>query len=186
MYVDRGIAFGTLDRWLAEGRLRHRRILLLGAEVADVFFDWLGTRPNDAADYFTNDDQCRTPGLQVARLPHPGRILRLRNRSVAKWRKALGQTECRFRTIADAFAEGEAILLAEALRVQAQLLEADARESKILDVLEQNLLSDFEDEEIAREIFLEVRRERRADQWHDDSLDRLEDHITRDWWYGNS
>lgn len=185
MRVDPAAARITLGAWHAGGRLRHRTIVLLGDEVAKCFFDWLEVKHPGHAEPFDTGLLPKGPGLRIVMLPHPGRILRLRRRSAAKWREALGHAETRFHSIAAAFAEGEAILFAEARRIDSELIEEDARVARLLAIDEQNQLLEEEEEEIARALYDEALREFRRDNEHDEQLDRLDDHVNGGWWHGD-
>ena len=183
--VDTQDAFATLDRWLEEGKLASRQVLLLGKEVTENFLNWLGEFPSPEKDVWTSSSASKAPGLRIASLPHPGRIIRLRGWTDDRWKKELEEKERRFSVIAAHFFEGQDIRRSEALRLESEFAFEERTLAEEIRIQDENDDLAREEEALAYEIYLEARRDYLNDLLEDDRWERADEAIATDWWYGD-
>jgi hypothetical protein len=155
--VDEVEARQRLDGWARDGRLKGRDVVLVGDAVARVFCDWAEVRPLDNRSGQQRRTSRKVDGgeLSLIRIPHPGRILRLRNErsELLEW------TERRFAAVGGIYRDGEAINAAVVREIDLQIMLDDQKVADELAIHESNMLSDMEDAAEMHEHRVQLRRQ---------------------------
>lgn len=168
--VDEIEARLRLDAWAADGRLLDRDVVLLGNDVADVFCAWAEVAPLDNVEGSQRRNSPKLGGaeLSLVRIPHPSRILRLREDGS----EYLEWTENRFGAVRPLYDRGEEIKRFEAFEVDRQIILEDERVAETLAIHTSNMLLEMEEAEEEREHLRLIRRQEREDRrWDAEQYD---------------
>lgn len=171
--VDQVEARQRLDAWARDGRLTGRDVVLVGDAVASVFSIWAEIPPLDNRSGTQRRTSPKVDGgdLSLIRLPHPGRIMRLRDEGS----EFLEWTERRFAAIEGIYREGEAINVAEVREMDRQIMLDDQRVATELAIHESNMLLAMEEAAEMHEYRLQLRRQEMEDRkWQIEEPDQDE------------
>ncbi len=155
--IDEVEAGSRLESWAQNGRLTGRDIVLVGVAVAKVFCAWSEIEPldNRSGKQRRTSSKVRGGELSLFRLPHPGRILRLREKDSGQ----LEWTERWFATVGGLYRDGEAINLAEVREIDSQIMQEDQKVIDELIIHDSNMLFEMEEACEMREYRLSLLRE---------------------------
>jgi hypothetical protein len=155
--VDEVEARQRLDVWARDGRLKGRDVVLVGDAVARVFCDWAEVEPLENRSGRQRRTSRRVDGgeLSFIRIPHPGRILRLRNErsELLEW------TERRFAAVGGIYRDGEAINVAVVREIDLQIMLEDQKVADEQAIHESNMLLEIEEAAEMHEHRLSLRRQ---------------------------
>ena len=155
--VDEVEARQRLDAWAKDGRLLRRDVVLLGDDVARIFGVWAELEPLDNRSGRQRRTSRKVDGgeLSLIRIPHPARILRLRDEGS----EFLAWTERRFAAVGSIYRDGEAINVAEVREIELQIMLDDQKVADELAIHESNILSNMEDAAQMHEHRVQLRRQ---------------------------